>query len=158
MSFARLVITSLAIAIHSAADANDLDALDQAGRHLAEKPCPKPVVSTKVEKNIHDESVTDRYITQRCPHAGSEIVRSSLSKYKHAIPLFASLTKPDPRVPSIFQVGTPLTSVRSRLGTPEVEKSDSVTYLLPSETREERVSFLHDGTRIVRIEWSWYFD
>ena len=158
MPLADAPIATLTICFSLASNASELGALDQAGRRVAEHPCAKPTITTKVEKNIHDELVTDRYISKRCPRAGSEIVRSSLSQYKLSIPLFASVTGPDSRVPSPFQIGARITSVKSRLGLPEVEKNDSITYLLPSETREERVSFLHDGTRVVGIQWSWYFD
>ena len=157
MLLSRLLISTLAASVQPAL-ASDLEALDQAGRRIAEKPCLRPKVKAKVEKNIHDESVTDRYVTQLCPGAGSEIVRSSVSRYTSVFPLFASLSRSDSRVPPGFQVGTLLTSVKSRLGAPEVEKTDSVTYLLPSESREERVTFLHDGQRVIRIQWAWYFD
>ena len=151
-------LVATAIVCCQPAQAGDLDALDDSGRRVAEKPCARPKLSTKVEKSPHDESVTDRFITQHCPGATSEIVRSSTSNYRHIIPLFASVSKPDSRLPSAFQVGTPLASIRSRLGIPEVEESDSLTYLLPSETLAERVTFVHDGMRVKRIQWVWYFD
>jgi hypothetical protein len=157
MSRSLALITTLMVSLQPAF-AGDLEALDEVGRRIAERPCPRPQVTTKIEKNIHDDTVTDRYITQRCPNAGSEVVRSSMSQYKQVIPLFASLSRADSRIPFAFQVGSLLTRVKGRLGTPEVEKADSITYLLPSETLEERVTFVHDGTRVVSIQWSWYFD
>ena len=68
------------------------------------------------------------------------------------------VSRPDSRTPSMFQVGVPIASIKDRLGVPEVEKSDALTYLLPSETLAERVTFLHDGTRVTRIQWVWYFN
>ncbi len=157
MLLQRSIIATLVVCSpHVMAD--DLEALDESGRRIAEKPCAKAQLSTKVEKSPHDETVTDRYITQRCPAATSEIVRSSTTHFKQAIPLFASVSRPDSRLPPPFQVGVPLASIRSRLGVPEVEKPDALTYLLPSETLAERVTFLHDGTRVTRIQWEWYFD
>lgn len=138
--------------------AGDLDELDKVGRRIAAQPCPRPLITAKAEKNIHDETIKDRYITQKCPKAESEIFRSSASQYKKVIPLFASLSRTDSRVPSAFQIGASLSRIKSRLGTPEVEKADSITYLLPSDTREEMVTFFHDGTRVVSTQWSWYVD
>jgi hypothetical protein len=157
MLLQRSLIAALVVCSQHAM-AGDLDALDESGRRIAEKPCARPQLSTKVEKSPHDETVTDKYITQRCPAAASEIVRSSTTHYKQAIPLFASVSRPDLRLPPGFQVGVPLASIRSRLGVPEVDKSDFLTYLLPSETLAERVTFLHDGKRVTRIQWVWYFD
>lgn len=157
MLLQRSLIATLVVCCQYAL-AGDLDVLYESGRRVAEKPCARPKLSTKVEKSPHDETVTDRYITQRCTGAASEIVRSSTSLYKQAIPLFASVSRPDSRIPSMFQVGVPIASIKDRLGVPEVEKSDALTYLLPSETLAERVTFLHDGTRVTRIQWVWYFD
>ena len=158
MPVSQYLLALLAVFLSQSANAGGLEALNQAGRQIAESPCPKPKISTKVQKSIHDEAVTDRYITQRCSKAGSEVVRSSVSEFRRAFPLFASVSRPDSRVPSAFQVGTQIASIKASLGAPEVVKADSITYLLPSETLEERVTFLHDGSRVVGIQWSWYFD
>ena len=92
-----LVIPALALGFQAPAIADDLQNLDRVGRRIAERPCAKPKTTTKIEKNVHDESITDRFISLRCPNAGSEIVRSSLSRYhycpvKRALPhRFASI-------------------------------------------------------------------
>lgn len=157
MFLARLIISTLAVLLQPVL-ASELAALDNAGREVAEKPCPKPKISIKVKKSIHDETVTNRYVTLKCPGASSEIVKSSESKYKHTFPVFANVSQADLRIPSAFQIGVLLTSIKGRLGAPEDEKIDSITYLLPSETLEERVTFYHDGKRVVGVQWSWYFD
>jgi hypothetical protein len=157
MPTSLLCLAVLLLACTSAVG-NDLEALDRVGRDIAVLPCAKPRATTKVERNIHDESVQDRFITLRCKGATSEVVRSSTNEYKHASPLLASTRVADPRLPPPFQVGASLVNLRSRLGKPESEKPDSVTYLLPSETREERVTFFHNGTSVTKVLWSWYFD
>ncbi len=140
------------------ASSGELEELDEVGRRIAEQPCPKPRMATKLETNVHDKTLKDKYISRMCPRAGSEVVSSSFSQYKQMLPLSATVSTTDSRVPAAFQVGTLLTRIKSRLGTPEVEKADSITYLLPSETRDDRVTFIHDGKRVVQIQWSWYFD
>jgi hypothetical protein len=37
-------------------------------------------------------------------------------------------------------------------------ESPTVQNVLPSETREERVTFLHNGSQVTKIQWAWYFD
>jgi hypothetical protein len=34
----------------------------------------------------------------------------------------------------------------------------AVQNVLSSETREERVTFLHNGSQVTKIQWAWYFD
>lgn len=155
--FTHLIIAMLALMLQPAF-ANQLDALDQAGRKIAAKPCPTPKVSTKDEKNLHDESVTDRNITQKCPGVESKVVRSSLSQYKHAVPTFASVSKHDSRVPPAFQIGVLISDIKSRLGKPEIEKTNAISYMYPIETQVDQFTFLHDGTRVTGIQWEWYFD
>jgi len=126
----RATVLFLAPMLYFAASGADLGDLDRTGRLIAERPCHKPSVSTKAEKSPHDESITNRFVSLRCAKAGSELVRSSSSQYGLTIPLFTSVSHPDPRVPAAFRVGVSLSSVRNRLGTPEVDKPGSVTYLL----------------------------
>ena len=147
--FTHLIIAMLALMLQPAF-ANQLDALDQAG--------PTPKVSTNDEKNLHDESVTDRNITQKCPGVESKVVRSSLSQYKHAVPTFASVSKHDSRVPPAFQIGVLISDIKSRLGKPEIEKTNAISYMYPIETQVDQFTFLHDGTRVIGIQWDWYFD
>jgi hypothetical protein len=126
----RATVLFLAPMLYFTASGADLGDLDRAGRLIAERPCHKPSVSTKAEKSPHDESITNRFVSLRCAKAGSELVRSSSSRYRLTIPLFTSVSHPDPRVPAAFRVGVSTSSVRNRLGTPEVDKPGSVTYLL----------------------------
>jgi hypothetical protein len=153
-----LSVAAVLIFCLSSACSGELEELDEVGRRIAEKPCPKPRIATRLETNVHDRTLKDKYVSQVCPRAGSEVVSSSISQYKQILPLSATVSTTDSRVPAAFQVGTLLTRLKSRLGTPEVEKADSITYLLPSETRDDRVTFIHDGKRVVQIQWSWYFD
>ena len=155
----RVAVALAAAVLHGVArSAEPLAELDAIGRKIADRPCEKPRVTSVMKKNIHDEAVRDRYITYHCTRASSEIIRSSLSNYKTTIPLFASTSQIDSRLPQPYRVGEPIAKIKALLGTPEVEKADSVTYLLPSETREETVSFMHEGGRVTRIAWAWYFD
>lgn len=157
MALRYLILPSLVVAFHSAAFGNDMLDLDRVGRQIAAKPCVKPRMTTKLEKNAHDASLQDQFITLRCKDSGSELVRLA-TRPNRTIPLFASTSGLDQRIPAPFRVGVSPTAIRDRLGVPEVEKTDSITYLLPGETNEERITFIHSGSRVNNIQWSWYFD
>lgn len=158
MPYAKLIVPTLLFATQVGAEIPDLHRLDCIGRQIAEIPCAKPKLATRTEKSIHDDSIQDKIITQSCPGVQSQIVRSSQSGYSRALPLSTSLTQVDKRMPIAFQVGASIKSIRNRLGEPETAGAESITYLLPSETRQETISFIHNGSQVTRVQWSWYFD
>ena len=158
-STARIAIACATVILHDVASATEpLANLDKIGREIAVHPCEKPRITFVTRTNVHDETVRDRYITQRCDRVASEVVRSSVANYRTTIPLSARTDQIDYRLPPRFRVGQPIARIKGLLGAPETEHSDSLTYLLPSETRAETVSFVHKLGRVTSVVWEWYFD
>ena len=155
----RIAIAFAAVILHDVAQATEpLANLDKIGREIAAHPCKKPHTTFVTRTNVHDETVRDRYVTQRCNGVASKVLRSSVSNYRNTIALSARTDQIDYRLPPRIRVGQPNSKIKGLLGTPETEHHDSLTYLLPSETREETVSFFHKRGRVTSVVWEWYFD
>ena len=158
-STTRIAIAFAAVILHNVAQATEpLANLDKIGREIAVHPCKKPHTTFVTRTNVHDETVRDQYVTQRCNRVASEVLRSSVSNYQTTIPLSARTDQIDYRLPPRFRVGQPISKIKGLLGAPETERGESLTYLLPSETREETVSFVHKRGRVTSVVWAWYFD
>ncbi len=109
-------------------------------------------------QNRYDASVWDEVKTVNCLKLRAEVYISRASEPSRQLPLSLVVEGALPMMPSHLQVGSPAANVSAALGKAKHTVRGSLTYDLPSEARNDTITFKTRGAKVTSIHWSWDVD
>lgn len=126
-------------------------------KRLLRDGCPGPGGSEERKvPNPHVPGLEDRVRVLHCRGMTAEIYLSPAASDPNGLPLSLEVTRPDPRIPASYDVGSSADAVVARLGPPTERTPDALRYDM--DDAQSSLTFALHGGRVTAIRWEWYAD
>ncbi|MEK7811174.1 MAG: hypothetical protein AAB278_05085 [Pseudomonadota bacterium] len=164
----RLVITLAAIICSLPANAAEvvfiersdnvismLETLELAGRSIGSEHCMSPKVSQKKA----DDNPNNLVETVVCPKLEVGTYITTHTNPPTRILSWVYLRDPQQKLPHGFKVGVIRAFIESKLGKPNLEEGNLITYYVPSEgPGDSGVHFRFKKNQVDQISWGFFFE